>query len=175
MMAAASVVAQPAPRRGGRLPPEVGDLVGSSVTRIMALDEDGDGQLSKSEVTDLRLQPLFERADADKNQIVTKQELIDLFTREAASLKATDRPPAGPGGPPRPGQVLPPFVQDELRLTRSQRAELDKLQQDVDARLAKILTEDQLRRLAEMPPGRPGGPPPPPPPPPPRDGARPQE
>src|SRR5262249_57873042 len=64
----------------------------------------------------------------------------------------------GPGGPPQPGQVLPPFVQEALRLTDEQKKQVAALQQEVDARLAKILTEDQQKQLKEMRPpgGRPG-------------------
>ena len=63
-------------RRGG------GDTVQASVTKMMSFDADQDGQLSKSEVTDPRLQLLFARADADNDGIVTKDELTALFTRE---------------------------------------------------------------------------------------------
>ena len=76
-------------------------------------------------------------------------------------------PGFGPGGdrpmPPRPGTVLPPFLQDQLRLTEDQRAQLHDLQKDVDARLSKILTEEQreqMKRMGERRPGfgGPGGP-----------------
>ncbi|MFO0842951.1 MAG: EF-hand domain-containing protein [Gemmataceae bacterium] len=67
------------------------------------------------------------------------------------------------GGPPRPGQVLPPFLVDQLDLTAEQRKQVDALQKEVDDRLAKILTAEQKKRLEGMrqgPPGRgPGGPP----------------
>jgi len=82
-------------------------------------------------------------------------------------------PPGGPpfggpgfgGPPPAPGQVLPPMLQDMLNLTDDQRKQLAELQKDVDARLAKILTAEQLDQLKQMRPrgrrGGPGGPPPP--------------
>lgn len=176
----------------------------ASVSRMMAFDADQDGKLSKSEVTDRRLVPLFERADADQDGVVTEEELTALFKQEAPSPRAGGPgfgpggpggfgpppggapapprggpggppgddadggpPPEGPGAfappggaPPRPGEVLPGFLQDELQLTRRQRAQLEKLQQDVDTRLAKILTEEQRERLNEMSQRRPGGPPP---------------
>ncbi len=80
------------------------------------------------------------------------------------------------GGPPRPGQILPPMLQDTLNLTPEQRSQLADLQKDVDAKLAKILTEVQRRQLNDLRPAGPrgrggfggagaGGPPPPPPPP----------
>jgi hypothetical protein len=74
----------------------------------------------------------------------------------------------GFGGPPRPEQILPPFLQNMLNLTPDQKKQLDALQSDVDAKLGKILTADQQKQLQEMrgpdgfgPPGK-GSPPPPP-------------
>jgi hypothetical protein len=80
----------------------------------------------------------------------------------------------GPGMRPQPGQVLPTFLQDELKMSPEQKKQLEELQKDVDTRLGKILTDDQKKQLKEMrergpggfgpPGGRPGdGPPPPPP------------
>ncbi len=160
------------------------------VARMMVFDKDGDGKLTKSEVTDERLHRLFDRADADKDGSVTKAELTALEARESASFRGGPGgfgPPGGPGGPggpmmapPRPGEILPSFHQRALDLTPEQKAQLDELQKDVDSRLAKILTDAQKKTLDQMrrrgpggpggfgPPGRrgpgpgPGGPPPPP-------------
>jgi Spy/CpxP family protein refolding chaperone len=78
---------------------------------------------------------------------------------------AAAQPPGGfPGGLPQPGQVLPGIVQDRLNLTDEQKKQLDELQKDVDARLAKILTPEQKQSLQQMqrafpgPGGFPGGP-----------------
>jgi hypothetical protein len=95
-------------------------------------------------------------------------------------------PPGGPGGfgprggPPRPGQILPSFLREQLDLTDAQMKQLDTLQNEVDTKLDKILTEAQKKQLKERkggrggPPGGFGGPPPGgpdgPPPPPPDDG-----
>ena len=94
------------------------------------------------------------------------------------------RGPGGPrgigifGGPPQPGQVLPPVFQRMLNLTDDQKKQVADLQKDVDARLEKILTSAQLKQMKKMRqrgpvrlgggPGGPGpdadgGPPPPPP------------
>jgi hypothetical protein len=209
-LAAATLLAQGPPPPGGRNPRRGGDVVTASVTKMMVFDADQDGKLSKSEVTDARLLPLFERADADQDGSVTKDELTALFTREASAVRgggpggpppggpgpggpdgrgqfgppgggggrAFSGPPPGappgdsddrgrfgpPGGgrgrPPRPGEVLPGFLQDELQLTARQRAQLEQLQQDVDSRLAKILTDEQRERLNELSQRGPGGPPP---------------
>jgi hypothetical protein len=79
--------------------------------------------------------------------------------------------PGGFGGPPTPGQILPPFLQEQLNLTAEQKKQLDELQKEVDGKLGKILTDEQKRQLQQMRPGRgrggpggpgggPGGPPP---------------
>ena len=64
-------------------------------------------------------------------------------------------------GPPRPGQVLPPFLQDALKLTSEQKKQIEKLQKDVDTRLDGILNDQQKKQLKETPArfrrGGPGG------------------
>ena len=69
------------------------------------------------------------------------------------------RGPGGrPGGRPAPGMIFPPFLADELGLSDSQKKELADVQKDVDAGLAKILTETQQKQIKEGPGGRgPGG------------------
>ncbi len=71
--------------------------------------------------------------------------------------------PGGPGrfgGPPQPGQLLPSFMQDMLRMTEEQKKELTALQKEVDESLAKILNDEQKKELKDMQQnfGRPGGP-----------------
>jgi len=66
-------------------------------------------------------------------------------------------------GPPKPGQILAPHLQEQLKLTDAQKKQLDELQKDVDAKLAKILTDAQKKQIQEMGqrgPGGPGGGPP---------------
>ena len=72
----------------------------------------------------------------------------------------------GPFEPPKPGQVLPGFMQDQLKLSAEQKKQLDELQKEVDAKLSKILTPEQKKSLEDMrtfrgpggfgPPGGPG-------------------
>jgi hypothetical protein len=167
---AGTALAQPG--RPGRGQGGDANSVDSAVKKMMSLDTDGDGQLTLTEVTDQRLQPLLKRADANNDGTVTKEELIAQITKESAN---SQRPGAGagpgggpgggpgpggrgPGGPPQPGQVLPPFLQDELQLTEAQRRDLQDLQKDVDARLSKILTSDQQQQLRQMQSRGPGGP-----------------
>lgn len=110
-----------------------------------------------------------------------------------ASSEAVSQPPDGgkgkkggkqKGPPPRfvLGKVLPPFAHDELNLTAEQEKLLADLEKEVKAKLEKILTAEQKKKLDELrppgpPPGGPGGGPPPdrpppdgPPGPPPADG-----
>lgn len=61
----------------------------------------------------------------------------------------------GPGGGmfiafPPPGEILPPPLRDGLRLTDDQKKQVDKLQADIDAKLSKLLTEEQNKQLKEM-------------------------
>ncbi len=68
----------------------------------------------------------------------------------------------GPGGfgfgaGPAIGQIMPTFIQEQLKLTDAQKKELEAMQKDIDAKLDKILTEDQRKQLKEMKERRPGG------------------
>jgi hypothetical protein len=112
---------------------------------------------------------LVEKFDKDGDGRLNKEE------RQAAreSLKK-ERPggfgPRGPGGkgpvgfpmpmagPPQPGQVLPPPVRDMLELTDAQQKQIDELQKEIDAKVAKLLTAEQKKLLAEPFGFRMGGP-----------------
>jgi Spy/CpxP family protein refolding chaperone len=67
------------------------------------------------------------------------------------------RGPGRFGGPPRPGQILPDFLQEQLRLTDDQKKQVAELQKDVDAKLDKILTAEQKSQMKEMRERGPGG------------------
>jgi spore coat protein CotH len=83
-------------------------------------------------------------------------------------------PGGGPGGMrvfamPRPGEVMPSFLQDMLRFTDAQKKDLETIQKETDEALEKLLTAEQRKQLKEMRdnaarpgggPGGPGGPPP---------------
>ena len=70
----------------------------------------------------------------------------------------------GPGGfgmRPRPGDILPPPLLDQLRLSGEQKKQFVELQKETDKRLEEILTAQQreeLKRMREGPQGFPGGP-----------------
>lgn len=156
--------------QGGPRPPGQGGGMDSTspIDRIMSLDANGDGVLTPAEVTDQRLQNLLQRADANSDSQVTKAELQALFAAESANMgmgqggafggPGMGPPPEGGGmGRPRPGEVLPAFMMDQLQLTDEQRQQIAELQKQVDARLAEILTDEQEQMLLQGPQGGPGG------------------
>lgn len=70
--------------------------------------------------------------------------------------------PGGPGGFARggmmqPGQILPPFLVEQLKLSEDQKKDLAKLQKETDEKLDKLLTDDQRKQLKEMRERGPGG------------------
>jgi EF hand len=143
------------------------------VVRMMEFDTDKDGNLTKVEITDARLHRLFDRADANKDGIVTKEELASLAAKEQPNKPRGGAPgfgggPSGfgpRGGPPggftmgggRPGEILPRMIQERLNLTPEQMTELADLQKEVDAKLDKILSAEQKTQLKEMRQRGPGG------------------
>lgn len=83
-VSATILTAQGPPRRGRS---GTDKLVAASVNRMLELDADKNGELSKAEVFDPRLASLFARADSDHDDILTKDELTALFKREAEELR----------------------------------------------------------------------------------------
>jgi Spy/CpxP family protein refolding chaperone len=66
------------------------------------------------------------------------------------------KPPGGFGPPPfpQPGEILPEFLQDQLKLNAEQKKKLGELQKDVEANLAKLLTAEQKKSLDEIRQGK---------------------
>lgn len=165
------------PPGGGRGPGGPGGQGGPSpIERLMTLDVNGDGQLTANEVTDARMKSMLNRADANQDGVVTKAELTAMFSGQAGAgrrgagegrrgggeggMRGGEggmRGGPGGGGPPQIGQIMPAFVQDQLGLSDDQRTALAKLQAEVDAQLAQILTAEQQQQLKKGPEGR-GGP-----------------
>lgn len=101
LLASTAIAQQPRGGQGGR----AGGARGGNnnedpMSRLLALDKNQDGQLAEDEVTDRRLRSLFERADADKDKVVTKEELQKLIEKESKSNSAgrNGRGLGGPGG-----------------------------------------------------------------------------
>ena len=96
------------------------------VARMMAFDKDKDGKLTRAEITDDRLVRLFDRADADKNGEVTKEELAAIAAKEHSDVPDFDGP-GGPGGPPpAPGEIMPARLRDRLKLSDAQKHEVER-------------------------------------------------
>jgi spore coat protein H len=102
------------------------------------------------------------RSWVDKRSKAVEAQLAGKTT---GTIPAGFGPPPGggprPGGPPpRPGELLPQPLQDALRLTDEQKRKFAELQKEVDAKVEKLLTEDQkalFKRIREGgPPGGPG-------------------
>jgi hypothetical protein len=160
---------------------KAGEPAGDPVARMMEFDKNKDGKLTKEEVTDKRLHALFDRADANKDGFVTPEELKALFEREAlpaGGFGPGDGPPkkgdfgekkggfgekkggfgfGGGFGPPRPGEILPSFLQSMLKLTDEQKQQVGDLQKEVDRKLDKILTDEQRETLQKLRDAGPGG------------------
>jgi Spy/CpxP family protein refolding chaperone len=69
------------------------------------------------------------------------------------------QPPGGGFGPfglPLPGEILPGFLQDQLKLTAEQKKKLGELQKDTEANLAKLLTAEQKKSLDDFREGKGG-------------------
>src|SRR5437879_5512100 len=58
------------------------------VARLMAFDKNKDGKLTKDEITDERLQRLFDRIDTNKKGVITKEEIVAFATKELANTGA---------------------------------------------------------------------------------------
>jgi outer membrane protein assembly factor BamB len=56
---------------------------------------------------------------------------------------------AGAFRPPQPGQILAPFVQEQMELSAKQKKQTEELQKEVDGKLAKLLDEKQKKKLKE--------------------------
>jgi len=57
--------------------------------------------------------------------------------------------PGGFGGPPAPGQLLPGFLQEMLRLSAEQKKELDDFRKHAAGALDALLSDEQKKQLKE--------------------------
>jgi spore coat protein CotH len=65
-------------------------------------------------------------------------------------------PPGGFAPPPRVGDVMPRPVQDRLKLTPEQKRQMAELQEEVEEKIRKLLTEEQLAEWKRIRGGGPG-------------------
>jgi outer membrane protein assembly factor BamB len=191
-LAATAAIAQPPEdsRDGPRKPApdasaDKAAVVDATVSRMMAFDKNKDGKLTRDEITDSRMERMFDRADANHDGVVTRDELVawatKLASEEAGNGGEQGRmgpPGGGPGGPGRrrgpggrgfggfgarsqPGQIMSPAIIETLKLTAEQKKAEAELQKHVDEQLGTILTAKQKQRLKDLQqgggPGGPGG------------------
>jgi len=142
------------------------------VARLLAFDKNADGKVTRAELTDERLQALFERADTDRDGALTRAEIERAFARAEAprgSYEAGPRPEGererearprrpegdregfrgpggrgGPGGPMGFGPGGPPFGFGRGMGPQPGQVLPEPLQQRLG------LTNDQKKRLAEI-------------------------
>jgi hypothetical protein len=99
VLVAGQLIAQPPAGQQSQAQGKQKDYSDSSiVTRMMAFNKKKDGKLTKEEVTDTRLHRLFDQADANKDSVVTREELMALAAKMDAEFGQ-----AGPGGAGGPG------------------------------------------------------------------------
>ncbi len=164
---------------------EEAELVETRLQRIFdRADSNQDGKLTRAELT----AAMESRADSDRagdaqpEDRPRRGERRDVERRDVQQGDGEPRRPDrfgrrgpggfgpagfGPAGPPKPGTILPAFIQQSLELTDQQKSQLAQLQQHVDAELKEILTPEQQQQLQSgrglRPPfrgPRDGGPPP---------------
>lgn len=89
-------------------PPPVGPTVAEMVARLLEFDGDASGTLSKGELPD-QLADVFAQADANRDNILTNSELINLVEKQEAEAKAraARQPAPPPPVSPRPVRVPP--------------------------------------------------------------------
>jgi hypothetical protein len=133
-------------------PPKLGQVLPGFLQGMIGLDDEQKKKLDAAE-TDL----------GDK--------LGKLLTEEQKKDIAKGPGSFGFGGPPpAPGQLLPPGIQERLKLSEKQQKDLAALQEEADGALDRLLKDDQKKQLKQMrdfgkgfkggPFGGPGGGPP---------------
>jgi hypothetical protein len=118
------------------------------------------GTLGLSPEQDKEIDALQKTVDKTLNETLSDAQRKTLRERSVPG-------PGGFAGFPPPGQVMSVATQVALKPTPEQRTRLSDLQKSIDAKLDKVLTDDQKKRFKEMradfmrggPGGPPGGPP----------------
>jgi outer membrane protein assembly factor BamB len=135
---------------GGFRPPQPGQILPAPLQERLNLTGDQKKQLEE----------LQKESDGKLGKLLTEEQQKQLKDTAGGPGRSGfgRRGPGGFGGPPRPGQLLPPALQESLKLTDEQKKQLETLQKEVDSRLGKLLTEEQQKQLKDMAsgPGRGG-------------------
>jgi Spy/CpxP family protein refolding chaperone len=122
--------------------PKPGQLVPSSLQDSLRLTEEQKKQLNEFQ----------KEADGKLEKLLTDEQ------------KKLFKESQGVGSLPQPGQFMSPTLQARLKLSADQKKEMQELQKQADAKLDKLLTDDQKKQFKEMRanagrggPGGPGG------------------
>jgi Spy/CpxP family protein refolding chaperone len=127
-------------------PPQAGVVLPGPVKDRLKLTDE-----QKKEADELQ-----KEVDARLDKLLTddqKKQLKDPFRGFAFMPAPGGFGPGRPGGPAQPGQVLPSFAQDRLRLDDDQKKQLAEFQKEIDGKLGKVLTDEQKKELKEPPRG----------------------
>ncbi len=147
-------IATAQPPGGGRGPGGRGPGGGSPLEMMSQLfdlaDANGDGQLTKSELT-----AAMNNQRGGNQQRRGGPPAGQARGQGRGQDAGQNQMQAGPGGreggpPPRPGQILPDFVTQSLNMTDKQQKQLAALQTQVDKRLAAMLTDEQKQLLQNL-------------------------
>jgi len=100
LVAAAAMAQPPEESRDGA--PKTGAnatvAADAMVSRMMAFDKNKDGKLTRDELTDPRMQRMFDRAGANKDGVVTKDELL-VWAKKLVAEDIGNRDTQGGMGP----------------------------------------------------------------------------
>ena len=88
--------------------PFVAGLDGDIVSRLLGFDRNRDGALTRNEISDTRLIPIFERYDSNKDASLTREEIIT--GAEADSPGSTTAEPAASQPPATFGNEGKPMI-----------------------------------------------------------------
>jgi Ca2+-binding EF-hand superfamily protein len=130
------------------------------VNTLMAFDKNGDGKLTKDEVPE-RMQGIFDRADANKDGVLTREELLQSASRQGGQqgARGEGRGPEGEGRgrgvrPPDPAMQALDADGDGV-ISAKEIANATKALKKLDKNADGQLTEDELR--PNFGPNGPGG------------------
>ncbi len=169
---------------------EYADKQKEAFGKLREATEKGDGEAIRKAGEQLRDVTLgtgkpHQEAEAKLKEILTKeqQKKYDELKKDyqvpgPGPFPGGFPPPGGPPGAfpppmnfrPFPGQVVPPHIQEMLKLTPEQKEKLEKIQKEAEGKVMDVLTDEQKKQVEEMkkrfedlrkrPPAPPGGPPP---------------
>jgi Spy/CpxP family protein refolding chaperone len=130
-------------------PPQIGQLMPGFLQEMMQLKDEQKKQLEDLQKdSDAKLTKIL--TDEQNKQLKEMREGGGQPRGEPGGVNPRRGGPGGFGGFPQPGQVMSPAIQEQLKLTADQKKQLGELQKEDDGKLAKILTDEQNKRLADM-------------------------